>query len=130
MELSPEQKQAIAEFTQDFENATVGLVLANPNVAAITPQQYGLMLASALYAAMRAGERNASAVLGLPPSTATADFTAFINAASVHYADALLTASNQAAREMLDAIQIPQTVLDLVKVEQAEQLKRAGVVGS
>ena len=47
MGLNAEQQQAVAEFTQDFENACVGIGLASAGQV-MSPQHYRQVLAAAL----------------------------------------------------------------------------------
>lgn len=99
--MKPEQKQLIGEFAEHMENATVGLLMNNPEIPSIDPRAYQVALGAALYAAQTLAAQGKLAAF--PPLSEGADFTDFLNAAGVSYGHSMTKVAIATVDQLADA---------------------------
>lgn len=97
MTLSNKEQEAMGEFAQAFEAACIGLQMNNPEVPTLSPQQYALSLAAAVYAA----QKMLTAGNILPSEDSQANFSGFYSASAVHYAETVVKVATAKAEEVL-----------------------------
>lgn len=98
MTLTDSEKKAVANFSQNFEAACVGLQMNNPDVPTISPEQYALCLGAAIYAAqvmLTNGDL-------LPSEDSQSNFSSFLNACGTHYANTIVSVATSRAEEILE----------------------------